>query len=227
MRIRKMVASSIIPAENIPLLMLMYSRSRNVTRARATKTMHTWDVDQCCNKLWVIEDGYLHFPCLEGEDEAHNLKYSQVEEDEQITVEGRWSRLITHPDIVLLTHSQCLYKVITTSHVTSPCYIATHTRSSWQIAYHSSFSVLIISQEHRRPHLGDSLPDRKRNCNAYDQHNNQNKVPVLWSLCKCSRACGYEMWIHLYFSGHHKKNICAALTEDVNNHKACTHILRP
>ena len=38
MRIRKMVASSMIPAENIPLLMLMYSRSRNVTSARATKT---------------------------------------------------------------------------------------------------------------------------------------------------------------------------------------------
>ena len=33
-----MVASSIIPAENIPLLMLMYAGRENVTRTRATKT---------------------------------------------------------------------------------------------------------------------------------------------------------------------------------------------
>ena len=38
MRIRKMVASIIIPAENIPLLMLMYPERENVTRTRATKT---------------------------------------------------------------------------------------------------------------------------------------------------------------------------------------------
>lgn len=49
----------------------------------------TGDVDQCCNKLRVVEDGYLHFPCLEGEDKAHNLKYFRVEEEEQIAVEGR------------------------------------------------------------------------------------------------------------------------------------------
>jgi len=38
MRIRKMVARSIIPPENIPFLVLMYALSRNVTRTRVTKT---------------------------------------------------------------------------------------------------------------------------------------------------------------------------------------------
>jgi len=63
-----------------------------------------WNVDQCCNKLRVVEDRYLHFPGLEGKNNAHNLQQCQVEEDEQITVESRRSWLIADPHIVFFTN---------------------------------------------------------------------------------------------------------------------------
>ena len=115
---------------------------------------------------------------------------------------------------------------ITTSHVTIHSYIATNTQSSgilYKQPYHSSFSVFIISQDHRRPPLRDSLPHHKRNCNAYDQHNHQNKVPVLWSLCKRSHMkC---MCINLHFQVTIRNQICAALTIDVHTIMQCTILL--
>lgn len=48
--------------------------------------------------------------------------------------------------------------------------------------YHSPFSVLVVLYQHERPNLRDGLPQHKCNGNTCDQHHNENKLPVFWSL---------------------------------------------
>ena len=49
---------------------------------------NTGYVDEGCDRLGVIEDGYLDFAGLEGEDDADQLEEAQVDEDDEVKEKG-------------------------------------------------------------------------------------------------------------------------------------------
>ena len=88
MRARKNVASSMIPPENTVAETLMYPLSINVMRTIYQHQHNTGYVDEGCDRLGVIEDGYLDFAGLEGEDDADQLEEAQVDEDDEVKEKG-------------------------------------------------------------------------------------------------------------------------------------------